>query len=84
MQPQESGSDRFLSYPIGSAEREPRVGNPAVRQRRTRDAADCTAAQAVAAGQEQRPYERLPQLFIPDDAPLDVADDTAEIGLELG
>ena len=36
-----------------------------------------------APGQEQRPYERLPQLFIPDDAPLDVADDTAEIGLEL-
>jgi hypothetical protein len=25
----------------------------------------------------------FPQIFIPDDAPLDVADDTAEIGLEL-
>src|SRR5262252_8416090 len=36
-----------------------------------------------APGQEQRPYERFPQIFIPDDAPLDVADDTAEIGLEL-
>ena len=36
-----------------------------------------------APGQEQRPYERFPQIFIPDDAPLDVADVTAEIGLEL-
>ena len=36
-----------------------------------------------APGQEQRPYERFPQIFIPDDAPLDVADDTAEKGLEL-
>jgi len=36
-----------------------------------------------APGQEQRPYERFPQIFIPDDLPLDVADDTAEIGLEL-
>jgi hypothetical protein len=36
-----------------------------------------------APGQEQRPYERFPQIFIPDDVPLDVADDTAEIGLEL-
>jgi hypothetical protein len=36
-----------------------------------------------APGQEQRPYERFPQIFIPDNAPLDVADDTAEIGLEL-
>src|SRR5262249_17984785 len=36
-----------------------------------------------APGQEQRPYERFPQPFIPDDAPLDVADDTAEIGFEL-
>src|SRR5262244_721852 len=36
-----------------------------------------------APGQEQRPYERLPQIFIPDNTPLDVADDTAEIGLEL-
>jgi hypothetical protein len=26
---------------------------------------------------------RLPQIFIPDDAPLDVADHTAEIGPEL-
>src|SRR6516162_8585178 len=36
-----------------------------------------------APGQEQRPYECFPQIFIPDNAPLDVADDTAEIGLEL-
>jgi hypothetical protein len=36
-----------------------------------------------APGQEQRPYECFPQIFIPDDSPLDVADDTAEIGLEL-
>src|SRR5262249_42078543 len=36
-----------------------------------------------APGQEQGPYERFPQIFIPDDAPFDVADDTAEIGLEL-
>src|SRR5262249_51010897 len=36
-----------------------------------------------APGQEQGRYERFPQIFIPDDAPLDVADDTAEIGLEL-
>ena len=36
-----------------------------------------------APGQEQLPYERFPQIFIPDDGPLDVADDTAEIGLEL-
>jgi hypothetical protein len=36
-----------------------------------------------APGQEQRPYERFPQIFIPDNTPLDVADDTAEIGLEL-
>ena len=35
-----------------------------------------------APGQEQRPYECFPQIFIPADAPLDVADDTAEIGLE--
>jgi len=34
-------------------------------------------------GQEQRPHERLPQTFVPDDAPLDVADDAAKIGLEL-
>src|SRR6516164_7626035 len=27
-----------------------------------------------APGQEQRPYERFPQIFIPDDAPFDVAD----------
>jgi hypothetical protein len=27
--------------------------------------------------------ECLPQSFIPDNSPLDVADDTAEIGLEL-
>jgi putative tryptophan/tyrosine transport system substrate-binding protein len=33
----------------GSAGRERRAGNPAGRQRRKRDAADCTAAQAVAA-----------------------------------
>jgi len=32
-----------------SAEREPREGRPAGRQRRERAAADCTAAQAVAA-----------------------------------
>jgi hypothetical protein len=25
-----------------------------------------------ASGQEQRPYQRFPQIFIPDDAPLDV------------
>jgi hypothetical protein len=36
-----------------------------------------------APGQEQGPYECFPQIFIPNDAPLDVADDTAEIGLEL-
>ena len=36
-----------------------------------------------APGQEQGPYERFPQIFIPDNAPLDVADDAAEIGLEL-
>ena len=36
-----------------------------------------------ALGQEQRPHERFPQIFIPDNAPPDVADDTAEIGLEL-
>ena len=36
-----------------------------------------------APGQEQRPYECFLQIFIPDDSPLDVADDTAEIGLEL-
>jgi len=36
-----------------------------------------------APGQEQRPYECFPHIFIPDDSPLDVADDTAEIGLEL-
>ena len=36
-----------------------------------------------APGQEQRPHECFPQIFIPDDVPLDVADDTAEIGLEL-
>jgi len=36
-----------------------------------------------APGQEQRPHERFPQIFIPDDAPLDVANDPAEIGLEL-
>jgi hypothetical protein len=32
-----------------------------------------------ALGQEQRPYECFPQIFISDDSPLDVADDTAEI-----
>ena len=36
-----------------------------------------------ASGQEQGPYERFPQIFIPDDAPFDIADDTAEKGLEL-
>jgi hypothetical protein len=36
-----------------------------------------------APGQEQRPYECFSQIFITDDSPLDVADDTAEIGLEL-
>ena len=36
-----------------------------------------------APGQEQRRYECFLQIFIPDDLPLDVADDTAEIGLEL-
>jgi hypothetical protein len=36
-----------------------------------------------APGQEQRAYECFPQIFIPADSPLDVADDTAEIGLEL-
>jgi hypothetical protein len=34
-------------------------------------------------GQEQRPRERLPQTFVPNDVPLDVADDAAKIGLEL-
>src|SRR5207247_8005416 len=34
-------------------------------------------------GQEQRPHERLPQTFVPNDVPLDVADDAAKIGLEL-
>ena len=28
-----------------------------------------------APGQEQRPHERFPQIFIPDDAPLDVANE---------
>ena len=32
-----------------------------------------------APGQEQRPYERFPQIFIPDNAPLDVADDTLRL-----
>jgi hypothetical protein len=36
-----------------------------------------------APGQEQRSYECFLQIFIPDDLPLDVAYDTAEIGLEL-
>src|SRR5260221_13908085 len=36
-----------------------------------------------APGQEQRSRERLPQNLIPDDVPLDVADDAAKIGLEL-
>jgi hypothetical protein len=36
-----------------------------------------------ASGKIQRPYERFPQILPPADAPLDVADDTAEIGLEL-
>src|SRR5262245_22363884 len=36
-----------------------------------------------APGQEQGPYQCFLQIFIPDDLPLDVADDTAEIGLEL-
>jgi hypothetical protein len=36
-----------------------------------------------APGQIQRPHERLPQIFIPDNAPLDVADHAAKIGLEL-
>ena len=36
-----------------------------------------------APGQEQLPYERFPQIFIPDDAPFEIADDTAEKGLEL-
>src|SRR6266545_3068872 len=36
-----------------------------------------------APGQEQRSHERLPQNLIPDDVPLDVADDAAKIGLEL-
>src|SRR5947209_6710922 len=36
-----------------------------------------------APGEIQRPHERFPQIFISDNAPPDVADDTAEIGLEL-
>jgi hypothetical protein len=36
-----------------------------------------------APGQEQGPYECFLQIFIPDDAPPDVVDDTAAIGLEL-
>ena len=36
-----------------------------------------------APGQEQRSHERHPQNLIPDDVPLDVADDAAKIGLEL-
>src|SRR6266516_7722665 len=36
-----------------------------------------------APGQEQRPHERFPQNLIPGNVPLDVANDPAEIGLEL-
>jgi hypothetical protein len=29
------------------------------------------------------PHERLPQIFLPGDAPLEVTDDVAKISLEL-
>ena len=36
-----------------------------------------------ASGQEQGPYERFPQIFIPDDAPFDVADDTERVSYSM-
>jgi hypothetical protein len=36
-----------------------------------------------APGEIQRPHERLPQIFVPDEVTFDVADDAAKRGLEL-